>query len=1076
MSEIYEKQTWYYRFIKGDYIQMKKNTAIKIIMALLMGGMFFCYYITNVEVISAPTSSYGQVLDLLMKQLRGKIPAQIYYGNHHGAVYPIFLAYCAKLLGITSPELVCYYMQGITLMVMVMSVFLCIEHLTEKIRLGVIASVCVVCLGYQYIVINQTYSYWGAPVTILISLPILCGLFKNIKKKNSKLDFIGLSIVVVIMIIGNIVRQHVALPILGILILYLCVKSFISRKKEVFILCMTGIVAIVLLFLYSEPAIHKMYDICSGELDMDNEESPWHAIWCGLGYYENEYGFEWNDSAAHQYVTDIDSGAAYCSKEYYEILKERVLKVAHEDIGFVIKTSWKKFVDSLMLGWKCFGRTLIFSVLLFVCVGGVFSCGKRKNLPYFIPSILLGGIIIITGVAQGVVGIPAEAYIYGSYAGYIYIITINIVATLDVLGYGLKREKKENVESISRNQKNEIKNAGAKGDKILYIICPCYNESENLESGYTFNKLELLMKELISSSLCSPQSRILMVNDGSSDNTQELLEKKHTENPLFSYINLSRNFGHQYALLCGLLNVRQYADVTITVDADLQQDINAVKEFLQKYYEGYEIVYGVRKSRESDGAFKKWSANLFYDMMEKMCGGSIIKNHADYRLMSKKALNTLAEFEETNLFLRGIIPLIGFKSCKVYFEVSPRRYGESKYTLKKMVKLAADGITSLSIKPIRMVFLGGTLIFSLSCLIAIGYFIMFLLGKNISGYTSIIMSLWLLGGMLMMSIGCVGEYIGKMYLETKKRPRYIVDSMKNDVHFIYEQDAFCVNMEEKKCIVCGGRLVSGSLQGLLVCERCGFITTDLEISEEEIKRLYSANYYNGEEYANYILDKFIIQKNFKKRLKHIEKYLNNTREAKLFEIGCAYGFFLQVAGQKFDKVAGIDISSEAITYARNTLKMEAYAGDFLAFENNEIYDVVCMWDTIEHLQSPELYIEKIYRILGNNGLICITTGDIGSLNARIRGQKWRQIHPPTHLHYFSRKTLKELLERKGFKVLNVSYPANILSLNTVLYTILCLKLKYKKLYVFLDKLKVTRVNIKINLHDFMFVIAQKVEK
>lgn len=321
--------------------------------------------------------------------------------------------------------------------------------------------------------------------------------------------------------------------------------------------------------------------------------------------------------------------------------------------------------------------------------------------------------------------------------------------------------------------------------EVLYIICPCYNEEENLKSGYTFDKLEKVMADLVAEEYCSPKSRVLMVNDGSIDGTEEILRKKHIQNPLFSYINLSRNFGHQYALLCGLLSVKDIADITITIDADLQQDVSAIREFLVKYNEGYQIVYGVRTSRNTDGVFKKITAWSFYTLMQKLGGVNIIRNHADYRLISGKALRTLAEFEETNLFLRGLIPLLGFKSCIVYFEVHEREYGKSKYTLKKMVALATDGITSCSTRPIRLIFFLGLFISVASILIAIAYFVAFLMGKTINGWTSVVMSIWILGGLIMLSLGCIGEYIGKLYLEAKKRPRYIIDELVNDVYYEY---------------------------------------------------------------------------------------------------------------------------------------------------------------------------------------------------------------------------------------------------------------------------------------------------
>jgi len=323
-------------------------------------------------------------------------------------------------------------------------------------------------------------------------------------------------------------------------------------------------------------------------------------------------------------------------------------------------------------------------------------------------------------------------------------------------------------------------------NEILYMICPCYNEEENLENGYVFDKLEELMKGLIEEGICSPKSRVLFVNDGSSDRTLEYLIKKHDENPLFSYISLSRNFGHQYALLSGLMLAKEYADVTITIDADLQQDIGAVREFLAKYREGNEIVYGVRDSRDTDGFFKRTSAGAFYWIMNKIGGCNVIKNHADYRLMSKKALDALGDFEETNLFLRGLIPLLGFKSCVVYFTVKEREYGQSKYNLKKMLALATDGITSLSTRPIRAVFVCGMGISFISVVMILYYLITFLMGNAIDGLTSIIMSIWLLGGLVMMSIGCVGEYIGKLYIESKRRPRYIVESSENDETFEYK--------------------------------------------------------------------------------------------------------------------------------------------------------------------------------------------------------------------------------------------------------------------------------------------------
>ncbi|MDE5802958.1 MAG: class I SAM-dependent methyltransferase [Lachnospiraceae bacterium] len=277
---------------------------------------------------------------------------------------------------------------------------------------------------------------------------------------------------------------------------------------------------------------------------------------------------------------------------------------------------------------------------------------------------------------------------------------------------------------------------------------------------------------------------------------------------------------------------------------------------------------------------------------------------------------------------------------------------------------------------------------------------------------------------------------------------------------------------KKTCLVCGGSLGKSKIKGLVQCDTCGFLTTNLELTSDEIKRLYSANYYHGEEYADYLSDKEIIQHNFRKRIKRIGRVLSEMKQKRLFEIGCAYGFFLETAKKFFCDAEGIDISEDAVQYAKENLRQNAHAGDFATFENGKKYDVICMWDTIEHLERPQVYVKKAHDMLEKDGYICITTGDVGSLNARMRGRKWRQIHPPTHLHYFSRKTLTMLLDKSGFRVVDVSYPANTISVNTILYTLLCIKSHHEKLYQFFKNLGITKINLNINFRDFMFIIAQ----
>ena len=306
---------------------------------------------------------------------------------------------------------------------------------------------------------------------------------------------------------------------------------------------------------------------------------------------------------------------------------------------------------------------------------------------------------------------------------------------------------------------------------ILYVVIPCYNEEEALIK--TTEVLKKKMNMLIKKNKISEKSRIMYVNDGSKDYTWKVIKNINSKEELFTGISLSRNMGHQNALLAGLMTAKKYADVVISMDADLQDDINAIDQMLDKYYDGNDIVYGVRSSRKKDSLFKKKSAEMFYKLM-KFLGVDIIYNHADYRLTSKKVLDELENFEEVNLFLRGMFPLIGYKYDIVYYERNKRIAGKSKYPLKKMLNFAWDGITSFSVKPIRLILNIGIVIFFLSVFMIIYSFFRKLTGNTVSGWTFIVCSLWFLGGIQMLSIGIIGEYIGKVYSESKKRPRYII--------------------------------------------------------------------------------------------------------------------------------------------------------------------------------------------------------------------------------------------------------------------------------------------------------------
>lgn len=311
----------------------------------------------------------------------------------------------------------------------------------------------------------------------------------------------------------------------------------------------------------------------------------------------------------------------------------------------------------------------------------------------------------------------------------------------------------------------------------LYMVIPCYNEQEVLPE--TSKRLKEKLSTLVKAGKIDPESRIIFVNDGSKDRTWEIIRRLHEEDPVFGGINLSRNRGHQNALLAGLMTVKDHADMAISMDADLQDDINAIDEMVEKYLNGIDIVYGVRSSRAKDTFFKKATAEGFYKLMNTM-GVNTVFNHADYRLMSKRALEGLAEFREVNLFLRGIVPMIGFSTDVVYYERGERFAGESKYPLGKMLSFAIEGITSLSTKPIRMITFLGFFIFLVSIGILIYSLVRHFMGATIVGWTTLMVSVWAIGGLILLSLGVVGEYIGKIYLETKARPRFLIEEFLND--------------------------------------------------------------------------------------------------------------------------------------------------------------------------------------------------------------------------------------------------------------------------------------------------------
>lgn len=314
-------------------------------------------------------------------------------------------------------------------------------------------------------------------------------------------------------------------------------------------------------------------------------------------------------------------------------------------------------------------------------------------------------------------------------------------------------------------------------DTKLYLVIPCYNEEEVLPE--TSKRLNRLFDAMEAGELISSESRIVFVDDGSKDRTWQIISSLSTDYSRFRGIKLARNAGHQNALLAGLMTVKGECDCAISIDADLQDDIEVIPQFIRKFDEGCDVVYGARNDRTTDTFFKRTTAVGFYKFMKAM-GVDVVYNHADYRLMSRRALDALSEFSEVNLFLRGLVPLVGYKSDIVYYQRGERFAGESKYPLKKMLSFAFDGITSFSIKPIRLVWAVGTVISVLAIIAAIYTLIAKFYGVTTEGWSSLMISIWFLGGVQLVSVGVIGEYIGKIYKETKRRPRYIIEEYKKD--------------------------------------------------------------------------------------------------------------------------------------------------------------------------------------------------------------------------------------------------------------------------------------------------------
>ena len=311
----------------------------------------------------------------------------------------------------------------------------------------------------------------------------------------------------------------------------------------------------------------------------------------------------------------------------------------------------------------------------------------------------------------------------------------------------------------------------------LYIVIPCYNEQEALP--ITSRRLTALTDDMLKRGLIAPDSRVVLVDDGSRDDTWRVISELHAKDRRFEGVKLAHNAGHMNALWAGMTLSAERCDCVVTIDADLQDDVNAMYGFLEAYQRGADVVFGVRSSRKTDTLFKRVTAQGYYRLMARM-GVELVYNHADYRLLSKRALEALLSFGEVNLFLRGMVPLLGFKTETVYYERGERVAGESKYPLKKMLSFALEGVTSFSNRPIRLVLLLGILCALLGVAMAVYVVVSRIGGHSVRGWASMMMSIWLLGGLNLVALGVIGEYVGKIYMETKRRPKFILEEHLKD--------------------------------------------------------------------------------------------------------------------------------------------------------------------------------------------------------------------------------------------------------------------------------------------------------
>lgn len=713
------------------------------------------------------------------------------FPNNYGILYfEIIIFKIINLIGIPSSNLIYAIITTEAVNIILIDIAIILVYFTVRNLLGKKNAI------YSLILVTFSSAFFCyIPVlytdTLTMLFPILMLFIYSVwyKYQNvfKKIDYIFL-LLALVSVIGLKFKFTIIIMLIAIII-DMFLKFKIKRIFKSIILLFVSI----LLFQFIFGLIEQRFSIFPFDINNNDKQMPYtHWIMMGMTEVETEqegkYRIGWYNQDSVDYTLSFDTKeerinanikkineqlSDYGIINYITFLYRKMLYTWSDGTYFAPNLSGNLIneKDSIIVSlYKGDYRDInfyrntsfILFMYIFIILGAYYSI-KSKNTPITSCYLCLFGVLLFFLIWES-----SSRYL-------INFAPIMIVLTTFGIDKFINRKNKVIVLESKALEVNEMKaekvTKKMKNTPILYLVIPCYNEEPVLKE--TTKQLKFKMQELIANKEISSKSMVMYVNDGSKDNTWELIKEISKKEALFTGVSLSRNRGHQNALLGGLMTAKKYADIVISMDADLQDDINAIDDMVNKYKEGNDIVYGVRSARKKDTWFKRVTAEGFYKFM-KILGVDVVYNHADYRLTSKRVLEEFSNFKEINLFLRGMFPLVGFKSDIVYYERNERFAGESKYPLKKMLNFAWDGITSFSVKPLRMICSIGFIILFISICIMLYSLIRKLTGNTVDGWTFLTISIWFIGGLQMICIGIIGEYIGKIYGETKHRPRYII--------------------------------------------------------------------------------------------------------------------------------------------------------------------------------------------------------------------------------------------------------------------------------------------------------------